>query len=48
MVSNANFIKNINDNNDVLKLKDLERENKIIKELLCNKNKKNVKIQTEK
>jgi hypothetical protein len=33
---------------DSLKIKDVERENKILKELLCNKNKKSVKIQTEK
>jgi hypothetical protein len=30
------------------KCKDLERENKVLKELLCNKNKKNAKIQTDK
>ena len=34
--------------NDGVKCKDLERENKVLKELLCNKSKKNVKIQTEK
>ena len=31
-----------------MKFRDLERENKVLKELLCNKNKKNAKIQTEK
>lgn len=30
------------------KVKDIERENRVLKELLCGKNKKNVKIQTEK
>lgn len=35
-------------NNNNSKVKDIERENKILKELLCSKNKKSVKIQTDK